>query len=74
MACKTVLIAGVFYALGCNAVEGGTTETLKAPAPAELPAAAAQATTTRRTGLTLKDVVRDMEWRKKAFDRMAQND
>lgn len=73
MACKTVLIAGVFYALGCNDAGDGMTARLEAPAPPEQPAAA-QGSNARRTGLTLKDVAANAEWRQKAFDRMAKKD
>jgi len=74
MACKTVLIAGIFYAFGCNGTDDGKTEVLKTPAPLEQPAAALQTGKTRRTGLTLQDVVRDMQWRQNAFDKMAQGE
>ncbi len=76
MACKTVLIAGVFYALGCNGGDGSEAAALTAPEP---PAAQASETAQRpskprRTGLSLKDVARDMAWRQKVFDHMAQNE
>lgn len=73
MDCKTALILGLFYAVGCEgrAAEAGVEAA--PPITQEQPAALTQKRTGRRTGLTLKDLVADMEWRKKTYQRMAES-
>jgi hypothetical protein len=71
MACKTILIAGVFYSVGCNAPAGTTGEIIvEAPPAIEQTAVAENVPRGRRTGLTLKDVSKNLEWRERTFNLM----
>ena len=71
MTCKTILIAGVFYSVGCSAPADQLEDVVVETPPAiEETAVATNVPRGRRTGLTLQDVSKNIEWRERTFNLM----
>ncbi len=73
MDCKTALILGLFYAVGCEGETAQPGVEAAPPVAHEQTVAPSNKRSGRSTGLTLQDLVADMKWRKKTFERMARN-
>lgn len=75
MLCEMLLSAGLVAAASCEQPDDGAAKAaaaaLEPPVLAGAQSEQRDLPSGRKTGMTLADVTRDLEWRQAAFDRMA---
>lgn len=74
MLCDMLLSAGLIAAASCGQPDGGAAKAAAAQEPPVLAGAQLEENAVpsgRKTGMTLADVTRDLNWRQAAFERMA---
>jgi len=75
MLCDMLLSAGLIAAASCGQPDGGAEKAAAAQEPPALAGVQLEESAVpsgRRTGMTLADVTRDLNWRQAAFERMAR--